>query len=253
MKVSVILGCCCGVAVLAGIAGTGRGTIIYQDTFPGSASAYLAGTKPGTDTTGSAWVLHGAVTSNSNPNWFANGGAPAQSFFGSDESLATSFSAGHIYTLSATMSPTAGTSSNSGNWFVLGFLDNTYYGNSTTVGPNIVITDEGGWQLYPGDVGVSPVASGSGITLGKTAEVVLNTTGAQWTAQWFYDGHSLGTYTYTTTPTFDGVGIGAYNNQQGTIGNFELQAVAVPEPTALALGCLAFFGGLLLLRRRKVL
>ena len=247
MRVPSIFSGLAGVALFAGAAAVGRATIIYQDTFPGNSSSFLTGTKPATDTTGSAWTLR-----DSGDDWLANGAAPATSGFGSDEYLATTFTNGNIYTLSATISPTPGTT---GDWFILGFLDGSYYGsspsgNSTTVGPNIIITDNAGWQLYSGIVGKSLVASGRGVTLGQTGEIILNTGGAHWTAQWLYGGVSLGTYTYATNPGIDGVGIGAYNDQQGTMGNFELQVVAAPEPTTLALGCVGFIGGLLLIRRR---
>jgi len=243
MKVPFILGCIAATSLFVGTAAVDHAAIIFQDAFSGSSSKVLTGTKPAIDTTGSAWTLRV-----SGEDWLANGAAPATSEYGSDEHLATTFTNGNIYTLSATISPNPGTT---GNWFILGFLDGSYYGNSTTVGPSMVITDKAGWQLYTGEIPNTLLASGSGVTLGQTGEIILNTGGPQWTAQWLYDGVSLGTYTYATAPALDGVGIGAYGNQQGTMSNFELQVVAAPEPTTLTLGSIGCIGGLLLIRRRK--
>ncbi len=61
-------------------------------------------------------------------------------------------------------------------------------------------------------------------------EVVLDTTGSHWTADWIYNNSQYGPHTYPVNPTINGVGFASYL-ENGFIDNFELKSV--PEPSVL--------------------
>jgi hypothetical protein len=82
-----------------------------------------------------------------------------------------------------------------------------------------------------------------------TLSIVLDTTGAQWTAEWFVGGSSARTETFGSNPTgITHVGLGRESNTDTTFSDFSL--TVIPEPSAAALFAL---GGLALLRRRRSL
>lgn len=241
-----------GLVLLAGAAmAEATPTTIYQDSFPGSPTATLTGTAPATDTTGAVWTLNG----NTGDDWAADGLAPATTGGGytySIEYLPTTLATGQIYTLSATLSPTAGATK---NWLGLGFFNSSALFKASTTGPWMLLTDAGQTQAFggPGVGNQDSKATTNGNTLGNTATVILNTSGAAWTYQWLYNGVALDTpQTYTTNPTATtGVGIIAYQSVQGQAGSFQLTDSSVPEPATLGLMAAAGLGLLLLKRRRS--
>ena len=68
--------------------------------------------------------------------------------------------------------------------------------------------------------------------------ITLDTTGANWTTSYFYNGIQKGsTYTWATPPAINGVGIVSYNNTGTSIGsfsNFSLTAYQASAPTSPA-------------------
>jgi len=213
---------------LAGTASAPLGMCIYRDIFSGTAGHILTGTKPGVDTTGASWIYNG----NGKPrgdDWRADGAAPAKSGFGTLDYLPLHVKPGRIYNLSCVLSPRPGVT---GRWFALGFFDHTRFDNSKTEGPWMTLADTAGWATFSGAIGfphnhISHSLSHS-VPLGKTARIILNTTGAHWTVRWLYNGKLLGGHTYATNPSkIGGVGIAVYNGQQGTVGDFELSVSPV--------------------------
>lgn len=251
----------CAAGVLLASAGMAQATTIYSDSLSGSATAVLTGTTPPTDTTGAVWTYRGAA----GDDFFADGLTPTTtggSYSSSTEYLpyntgANLITAGNIYTVSAVLDPTSG---GTGNWFALGFLDGNGLLNGTlTSGPWILLRDNGGTQTFNGPGVGNNYAGGttSGNVLGGTAEVVLNTSSANWTAQWLYEAPgatsftSLGTNAYTTNPTtLGGVGFATYQSTPGQIQNFQFTSVATPEPATFGIFGIGI-AGLLLLKKRR--
>lgn len=160
---------------------------------------------------------------------------------------------GNVYTLSVTVSAPTGPVTT--GWAGLGFTANNFIDiNSTGIheGSNAAAP----WMLYrqngaavtfdgPGATGSTSTATGA-YSGTQTMNIVLDTTGAQWTAEWFMGTTSLDTVTYSTNPTINYVAIGRGAGNGMTFSNFSL--TAVPEPTTALLGTL---GLLTLLRRRR--
>ncbi len=252
----------CAAGVLLAGAGMAQATTIYSDPLSGSPSAALTGTTPPTDTTGAVWAYRGAA----GDDFAADGLSPGST--GGNYSYSINYlpyntgtnliTAGNIYTVSAVLSPTSGTTT---NWLGVGFLDATGVFGGSQSGPWMLLTDGGETQTFggPGVANQNAAGTTNGNALGGTAEVVLNTSSAHWTAQWLYEAPgassftSLGTNTYTTNPTtLGGVGIIAYQSVQGQVQNFQFTSVAgpVPEPATFAIFGIGV-AGLLLLKKRR--
>jgi hypothetical protein len=185
---------------------------IFSDNFTGSSSSTLSGRT--TTTGGAAW--DGA----SDDAIKADG-----SFAGTGQKwLNWTPSSGYVYELKVTINQT------SGDW--AGLLYKPAAGNPIWSGfSNPVGTFLDVETTYPsvGSVG----DNGSG-----TYMITLDTTGANWTTSYFYNGIQKGsTYTWATPPAINGVGIISYNNTGTSIGsfsNFSLTAYQASAPTSPA-------------------
>ena len=185
---------------------------VFSDTFTGSAANSLSGRT--TTTGGAAW--DGA----SDDAIKADG-----SFAGTGQKwLNWTPSSGYVYELKVTINQT------SGDWAGLLFKPTAgnpiWSGFSNPVGTFLDVE-----TTYPsvGSVG----NNGSG-----TYMITLDTTGANWTTSYFYNGIQKGsTYTWATPPAINGVGIVSYNNTGTSIGsfsNFSLTAYQASAPTSPA-------------------
>ena len=185
---------------------------VFSDTFTGSAANTLSGRT--TTTGGAAW--DGA----SDDAIKADG-----SFAGTGQKwLNWTPSSGYVYELKVTINQT------SGDWAGLLFKPTAgnpiWSGFSNPVGTFLDVE-----TTYPsvGSVG----NNGSG-----TYMITLDTTGANWTTSYFYNGIQKGsTYTWATPPAINGVGIVSYNNTGTSIGsfsNFSLTAYQASAPTSPA-------------------
>ena len=185
---------------------------IFSDNFTGSSSSTLSGRT--TTTGGAAW--DGA----SDDAIKADG-----SFAGTGQKwLNWTPSSGYVYELKVTINQT------SGDWAGLLFKPTAgnpiWSGFSNPVGTFLDVE-----TTYPsvGSVG----NNGSG-----TYMITLDTTGANWTTSYFYNGIQKGsTYTWATPPAINGVGIVSYNNTGTSIGsfsNFSLTAYQASAPTSPA-------------------
>jgi hypothetical protein len=78
-----------------------------------------------------------------------------------------------------------------------------------------------------------------------TIAIVLDTTGASWTVQWFFNGNLDRTETVAPDNAINYVALTS-SNSTGSVDNFSL--TVVPEPASLGLAAIGFIG--LLARRR---
>ncbi len=235
-------------------------TIIYQDTFPGSSTSTLVGTKPGPTTNTNAWAVTADATSSGdtfNADGSVTNSTTTTANYG--DYLTFTPTSGNVYTLSATLNPlnTTGT----GAWVGIAF-DNGIVADATKLAPSMLAHYEsstatgayarvqafttGNTKVYDSNTSttINP------LPLDETAEMVLNTTSTDWVVSFYYNNALLSTYTYATNPTgVDGVSISANGNSfSSSVADFTL--TETPEPAAFG-----FFGlgavGLLLGGRRK--
>ncbi|HWA87934.1 MAG TPA: PEP-CTERM sorting domain-containing protein [Opitutus sp.] len=228
-------------------------TTIYFDDFSGSSSTDLTGTTPDissggatwiADTGGSAWKADGSISNSGASNAF----------------LSFAPSAGHVYTLSIDANPVNG----NGDWFAIGFsqlatVNSIYAGGSVSASAWMLLrgdrTDDLETFLGPGTGDEVDFNPPDDITLSPGSvnlKVILDTTGAQWTAEWVVNNVSIRQTTFDTNPTINYVGLGRWSTASGTVDNFTLTSTsAIPEPAtcALTLGTLA--AGAVMLRRRR--
>jgi len=244
-------------AFVAGVMSAGAQSIIYQDDFSGSGAA-LNGSA--VDIGGANWV--------SGIDWYDNGiaattvaGGPS----GQAAWLPFSPSDGLIYTASATILNTQP------NWIGFGFLPAAPAGGDWTVTDFSVRHSNApgyGWMLTRNSTGNDQEGFLGGGTAGgqpwngdivdPTAPVnisiVLDTTTANWSIEWFINGVSKSTASFAGTgnPGIGGIGFShdrnSASNNGGVIDDFSL--TQVPEPTTLALAGLGL-AGLLAFRRRS--
>ncbi len=239
-------------AVLGLAVGTATATAvnIYTDNFTGGATAPLNGASPGMDLTGGTWSAASY--------WNANGSASTNNVEQADAILPFTPTSGEIYNLSITASP--GSPAAGWQWLAFGFVNTTSSQTS-----NIFGSAAGPWMLQEPNSNSSTsdlgqyFASGNGNIAGYaspqspiTMGVVLDTTAAQWTAQWYYDGSPVQgePYTFSTNPSITGVGFGV-NYNTAVVGAFSLTGTSVPEPVGLAIFVAGGLGLLLIKMGRR--
>ena len=259
-------------AAFAGLAvGTVSATTIYSDNFPGSASASLSTTNSSGQAAPPASGPNWTISSNSNDStgWMANGQSTLDNYAGVGAGLPFTPVAGQIYTLSVGFGPvTAASQGNAGTrptggygYLAVGFV-------TSTGGYAVHMLD---YSPYASDISIlaNNIESGNGVSNGtlsgfgalgyqgtqgstvQNLQIILNTSGTNWTLQFSDNGVTAGspTYTYSTNPDIAYAGIASFNGD-GQASNFSLTDVAVPEPATLGLVAMGGLGLLLLKRRR---
>lgn len=241
---------------LAGIAlllatGTSSAEIILSEDFSGGSAAALNGTAE--DTSGVLW--------NANPAFGIDGSVNMNR---GSALLAFSPEAGFIYTASGTMELF------NGDVFNFGFAelesDTNFHNQAGLTGWAFMFTQPGevgtGGQLAaegPRNLG-DEVLDGEFEFLDEglvTLDVVLDTTDAIWTADFFVNGN-----VFTENMQLDGLGVGMINfvgfsaglNPTGDatrLVSFSLDAVAVPEPSSMAFLAFVGIGGTIAARRKR--
>ncbi len=209
-------------ALLALPTSAGAVLTVYSDDFGGSGGTNLNGQAPDVRPGGETWLA-----STGGAAWKADGSNAG----GGNRNAWLPFapSAGNVYTVSLDVNPNVGTDVS--DWFSLGFASgsgttNAFMGNGTTawmlqrvrrVGVADVQT-----FLGPGTAGGANHGTAAGTV---NLKVVLDTQAA-WTAEWFFEGSSIrGPVTFSGTPTINRVGFGKYEDAQGTVDNFLLEAL----------------------------
>ncbi|MEN6457529.1 MAG: PEP-CTERM sorting domain-containing protein [Thermoguttaceae bacterium] len=247
------------IVAFAGLVATAQADIIYQDTFG------TAGTLNGSTPT----VRTGDYGSSSTAVWIANTkfSKTSGSCYNSVVSttgygawLPLTVSAGNIYTVSVDiqMYTAASGIGNGTEWAEVGFA----YNSTTPSRSSGYAFDDYGraWAIQKsGSTTSSFMQLGRGYTnMGVTdsrlelidyssaqfgsefvfhnLKVVLDTSGAVWTMACYLDNAATpyNTYTYSTNPGVNYVGF-AVSGKGSYVDNFTVSAVAVPEPSTLAI------------------
>ena len=218
----------------------GNAQIIYSNAFNGG-PVTLSGTAPTVASTldgGDSAALWSFTITNDPGNVLADG-----TIDGNQGSSLLPFTPqpGFVYTMTASVN--VGTNTGSA-WLCMGF---TEYGpvNEPIKLSRFVNNDINGYAWMEFDVGTTELFQGPGAT-GETStgsamptagtytiQVVLDTSGAQWTASGFVDGVQIGTTVFSSIPPIAFAGIG-----QSSLGSLasEIQwynwslSVAVPSP-----------------------
>lgn len=227
--------------------------LIYQDSF--ARTGDLNGSMPSPVDSGSAtW------TASSNKFAVSNGSVAVSapgSGNGANAYLPLSVTAPGVYTLSATLTPTA----NAGDtdWLALGF---TATNTNTTTGfqnvpPNpqlwVIYRENGGTQSFFGG-GTGGASAGMTGTPGVADTFTLtldSSTGAFTIADTLGLASRTGTMTLAQVGAINYVGIGAYATASGSFSNFTTSTTA-PEPASLSILAVAASLGLLSRQRRRV-
>lgn len=245
-----VMGVAVAIAMVSG--STALAAVVFQDDFGGSGGP-LNGTTPDITTGGEVWEA--------GDTWLDNGTALSPIASGPNGQAAhLDFTPadGLVYTAEATvLNPQP-------NWIGFGFFPDDPAGGDWTVQDfsvrhsnapgyawmldrNSSGNDQEGFlgggtaggQPWNGDV-VDPTSAVS-------IKIVLDTTAANWTAEWFINGTSQGApvaYGSAGNPGIGGIGFShdrsADPNNGGLIRDFSL--TVVPEPTSLALAGLSLVG-----------
>jgi hypothetical protein len=237
-------------AAVASATPPSRPVTIYADNFSGNSAAALNGTRPTTDLTDAKWIA--------GPDWKADGAINKKR--GENSFLPFTPRAGGVYTLSIIANPNDST--HSSRWMALGFVQNGqsvqtrqgFYGYTAATGninagpwmlqqPNTTATTtnaDGGGQYFtgPGLIGMNWNGT-NGALSPATIRVVLNTTAAHWTAQWYVNGKSLRArpFVYQTNPIITAVGFGV----NGALGKVEKFKLTGPAPAVVVRQYLASY------------
>jgi hypothetical protein len=244
------------IAALAGmrwLGGAATAAIVYFDDFSG-VSGSLHGTLPDT-TSGSNGGTAGA-TWLTTTNWNANGTSVGSG--GADNAwLPFTPQTGRLYTLSMDADPATG--GGAGDWFAIGFVQ-TATAATTTNSFAVSSVNAAPWMNQRKTPGTQDIETFLGPNNGGEVDhvpftdashnlkITLDTTTALWSVKWFVDGTQIRTDTFATNPVITGVGFGRINGVNGTVDNFQLDAV-LPEPASFAL--LVLGSGVLMGGRRR--
>jgi hypothetical protein len=229
----------------------GQAQLIYSNNFSLGGAVTINGTAPTVANSvagGTSTALWNSVIGvNDTSASLANGTVDA-----SQNTVLLPFApqSGYLYTLTASVT----FSSNPGSWVSLGFSQFSPV-NQTSGHARFTDTSVNGidWmivnpttaneQFFAGPrttpaAGVGSQNLANGLAT-YTLQLNLNTGGPLWTISSFINGTQLGTdFTFTANPTVAALGYGQNTITSGTgiqWNNLELNATAVPEPSALAL------------------
>jgi hypothetical protein len=219
-------------------------TVIYSDDFDGDGTSSLIGTTP--DTTQSTEVWQGIE---SGAQWTSDGAITDTADQSRIAYLDFTPESGNVYTLSVDVSHL-----NKARAFYFGFMSSvptegqSFFNGIATPWMRIQGNGET-WAMITGTGGSGQTVAVGGYTgQSNFMQVVLDTTEAAWSVDWLLNGTSIQTFTYSSNPDIQFVGMGRLREGTYDVDSFELSVV--PEPTSMSL--VVFTGGLLFMLRRKV-
>jgi hypothetical protein len=268
------------VAVAVGVWGFARNAtaiVIYQDNFDGSSSSFLNGLPPDVDNNGgtNTWSAFGSAA---NVNGYKADGTLASGSVSQGAWLPFTPTSGNIYTLSVELIGVGPQSANTA-WYAMGFAKSlpadpqsgqNRFLEGNTIGRAWMLfratTPQGTAfnQSQRGDAttGAGPTGTAQAWAAGAPAnggdvdmQIVLDTTQATWTADYFAKRPADGSYLEVSpgalpllAQNIGAVGFARTTNStsslSGKITNFDLSGVlVVPEPASsalLALGAISF-------------
>ncbi|MDY0164989.1 MAG: PEP-CTERM sorting domain-containing protein [Thermoguttaceae bacterium] len=134
-----------------------------------------------------------------------------------------------LYTLQVTADPAD--NGVDADWISLGFASSTSGNPWDNIGPWMVMRGNGKVTTFTtGTAGRVDVID-SGHTDARPVAIVLDTTSPLWSVEWFVDGESKRTHSFTANPTINYVQLGANIDitKMGAFDNFSLSFV--PEPS----------------------
>jgi hypothetical protein len=215
--------------MIAALTGAVQAEIIYQDTFSTDGSLARRAVEVGNG----KWIAYSGLTT-------ANGVAlPGATVQGKNALLPFSPKPGMVYTLSADIYVTGGS-----NFTALGFCADA----NTPTGYELFmqyIDSPAPWAYVQanGIVATLTGPSGKGFQAAKglgtsgTLKIVLDTTGDDWVATWFFNGQVLRTNKFLGDLTINYVGFGAAV-MDTTVDNFKLEAVSASNEGLDVVGAL---------------
>ena len=258
----VLVAAAAGAAGVVGMAGSRAcASTIYNDTFARGTTAKptaLNGSTPApTDTNNATWSVGAGIPADDNTIMTTNGSGAyvtsnSQSAVAVLGGLAPLTNVG-LYTLSATLTPTAGSTT---NWLSLGFGNTTATssGNPELGNAWLLYRDNGGTQTFYGNTGTSNGENGgTALTKGEadTFTITLNSsTGAVGFSDTLGLVSRTGTLTSTQMGDINALMLGALS-MTGSFKDAELTYSAIPEPASLGLMALGGLGILLVGKRRE--
>jgi hypothetical protein len=202
-------------------------TTIYADDF--SSGGDLHGTapdvRPGTET----WVAPA--------NWRANGTTTSVNSTSADDSAFLPFTplTGKIYTLSANLAqPTGGYSvDNTNAWAAIGFSADkgtgAFAANPNNPSPWMQLRRTGQVRTLTGPATTGSVNEPNTYDKRRIIRIVLDTTAANWTAEWFVGVRSVRKVTFATNPVINYIGIAREDGVAADFDSFRLTAVDAAE------------------------
>ena len=216
--------------------------VIYKDTFHRTGDLHYSYAEE-VGIAASGWGLWTAVPS----SWTTDGTKLNASGQG-NAVLAFTPATNKIYTLSADIQVTG---TDSSKWLAMGFTNNDDLYNTWDTGQNAVawwqdnaVTNQ--LQTFLGPNGAGGLSVSGGSAGFNHFSIVLDTTGASWKAQWYYDGQLKRTEVFTSNPAISFVGLGGL--AVGAFENFSL--TVVPEPSSVMLLATGLIGSLCCAWRR---
>ncbi len=216
-----------GLVACLAVASMASAAVIYTDDFSGSSPTLLNGTAPDVRPGGQTWTARTDASL-----WYADGSKTTN---GSSHAwLPFVPYAGNRYTLSLDVNPNYVV--NNSDWFALGFSASNVVNNAFHDGANQAVAwilnrsddlSSSAFQTFLGPSTTIPGVShdpSPDLVGWLNMKIILDTQGANWTAQWYANNVPLRATpaTFTSTPTINYVGFGSYNNTQGMVDNFSL-------------------------------
>ena len=200
-----------------------NGNILYYDDFSGLPSVGLDGAVP--DTT-----IDGAVWTNANVKWAADGFVTGGANVQRGGFLPFSPEAGKVYEYSVKVDMT--TYPNNGDYLMIGF-GTALSGNPLAVDAAEMMIRGGGYIRYEIDGGTLDGGSDAVVNINTnvapyTFKMVLDTTETAWTVEYYVDGDKIGDGVFSSNPSIQSIMINQYGAAEGSVDNLLLASFSAP-------------------------